>query len=91
MQVVGKTRGPYSAEFPVGTVVQIANQKCLQEFRRTWQFHHPLFAEQLEHAGRKVRVISVGYYHGGDELYELAGVSGLWHEACVSAISPTQE
>lgn len=27
---------------------------------------------------------SVTFYHGGDELYELKGVPGLWHEACLT-------
>ena len=25
----------------------------------------------------------VGFYHGGDALYELEGVPGVWHEVCL--------
>lgn len=27
----------------------------------------------------------IGYYHGGDELYWLKGVPGVWHERCLKA------
>ena len=32
-----------------------------------------------------IRVLDerVGYYHGGDVLYELEGVPGVWHEVCL--------
>jgi hypothetical protein len=36
---------------------------------------------QLEAAGKAAQVKSVGFYHGGDELYELEDLPGLWHEA----------
>ena len=25
----------------------------------------------------------VAFYHGGDPLYKLAGIPGLWHEQCL--------
>jgi hypothetical protein len=30
-------------------------------------------------------VTSVRYYHGGDVLYELEGIPGIWHEACLTS------
>jgi hypothetical protein len=26
---------------------------------------------------------AAGYYHGGDVLYTLTGVRGIWHEQCL--------
>ena len=56
----------YKEEFPVGTRVQIARPLELQDFRRTWRYHHPLAKEQLDFAGRQATVASVSFYHGGD-------------------------
>lgn len=30
-------------------------------------------------------VEKVGFYHGGDPLYKLDGVPGVWHEECLEA------
>jgi hypothetical protein len=74
---------PYNEQFPVGTRVQIAPQERLDEFKRSWRYHHPLTLEQLSFAGRPAVVRNVGFYHGGDVLYELEGIPGLWHEQCL--------
>jgi hypothetical protein len=37
----------------------------------------------LDYADRVARVESVGFYHGGDELYKLQGITGIWHEQCL--------
>jgi hypothetical protein len=81
---MGKTKGPYKAEFPKGTKVQIASRVFLEDFRQTWKYHHQLEPEQLGFADKVVK--SVGFYHGGDELYELEDVPGVWHETCLKAI-----
>ena len=71
---------PASSEsYPWGTLVRIAPREQLEEFLRTWRLHHPLEPDQLAHAGRIVAVTSVSWYEGGEALYELAGVPGLWH------------
>jgi hypothetical protein len=85
---MGKTRGPYNADFPVGTRVRIADRAFLEEFSRTWQYHHPLRSDQLDHAGAIAEIRDLGYYHGGDELYWLRGVPGVWHEECLSLELP---
>jgi hypothetical protein len=59
------------------------NRAELEEFRKRWQWHHPLQDEQLEFAGQSAVVASVAFYHGGDELYRLNGVPGIWHEECL--------
>jgi hypothetical protein len=76
---------PYKENFPVGTKVRIAEKEKLQEFLRTWQYHNKLAPEQLGYAGRIVEVEEVGFYHGGDVLYELRGVPGIWHEQCLNS------
>jgi hypothetical protein len=80
---MGKTKGLYNAEYPEGVTVQIVDRLQLGEFMATWRYHHPLTNEQLGYGGLTARVKSVSFYHGGDELYVLEGVPGLWHEACL--------
>lgn len=84
---MGKTKGPYNAEFPAGSQVQIVDSELLEDFKRTWYFHHPLTDELMAYAGHLARVKSVGYYHGGDELYTLDGIPGIWHECCLLSVT----
>jgi hypothetical protein len=83
---MGKRKGPYKIEYSLGSLVRIANLERLEEFSRTWKYHHPLQAEQLQYHGRIGKVKSGAFYHGGDELYEVEGVPGIWHEQCLSAV-----
>jgi len=55
----------------------------LDEFKATWQYHHKLRPEQLPFADAVAAVAEVGFYHGGDPVYRLAGVPGLWLEQCL--------
>ena len=84
---MGKTRGPYEPEYPEGTTVEIADREALDAFLRDWKLHNPLQPKQLKYAGRQAVVKSIGYYHGGDELYELKGIPGVWHEQCLKSVS----
>ena len=44
---------PYDpAKFKDGSTVQIGSRAQLEEFLRTWQYHHKLQPEQLAHADR---------------------------------------
>ena len=83
---MGQTKGPYKEEFPKGTRVKIADRAFLEAFRQTCKRHHKLEPRQLGFADKIAEVKSVGFYHGADELYELDGVPGFWHEACLKAI-----
>jgi hypothetical protein len=74
---------PYKAAFPAGTEVRIADHAFLKDFAATWKYHHKLQPEQLAYAGHEARIEEVGYYHGGDPLYKLAGIPGLWLEQCL--------
>jgi hypothetical protein len=76
---------PYKEAFAVGSDVTIANLSDLEEFLRTWRFHNPIREEQLAYAGKLTRVVKVGFYFGGDPLYQLEGIPGVWHEVCLSS------
>jgi hypothetical protein len=76
----------YSERYPVGSRVRIAERAELQQFRAEWRFHDPLREEQLAWAGRVATVSTVGFYHGGDPLYELDGAPGVWHEPCLAPV-----
>jgi hypothetical protein len=83
---MGKTKGPYKEEFPKGSVVKIADSAFLENFLKTWTLHDKLKPEQLNYADQIAEVESVGIYFGGDELYQLKGVPGIWHEQCLKAL-----
>jgi hypothetical protein len=70
----------YEARYPVGTMVRIASLDRLRAFKQQWKYHHPLDPEQLKYAGTADKVCSVGFYHGGDVLYDLENAPGTWHE-----------
>jgi hypothetical protein len=63
-----------------GATLRIPDREVLERFRSTWKYHHKLDESQLAFAGRVARVERWLMYHGGDILYELDGVPGVWHE-----------
>ncbi len=73
----------YEAAYAKGVQVAIISRRELELFRENWVFHDKLELDQLQFAGRVASVKSIGYYHGGDVLYELEGVPGIWHEQCL--------
>jgi hypothetical protein len=83
---MGKTKGLNKAEFEVGTEVRIADRAFLAEFLEAGQYHNELEPEQLEYAGRTAKVSNVSFFHGGDEIYTLEGIPGVWHEECLSSV-----
>jgi hypothetical protein len=52
---------PYQEQFPVGATVRIAGRAELERFRREWQSHHKLEADQLSYAGQTARVRDFGF------------------------------
>jgi hypothetical protein len=78
---------PYVEAYPVGTKVVVAPRPDLEEFRLKWRWHNPLAESQLQFAGTEARVKPVGFYHGGDVLYVLKKIPGVWHEACLRGAS----
>ena len=75
-----ETNEPYQAEFPPGTSVRIVAAPILEQFVASWRYHHPLLPAQLAYAGAAATVANVSFYHGGDQLYELVGIPGIWHQ-----------
>jgi len=73
----------YKAKWAKGSAVKIVSLSALEQFRNTWKFHDPLQPDQLQYAANTARVASVGYYHGGDVLYQLEDIPGTWHECCL--------
>ncbi|MFZ3217282.1 MAG: hypothetical protein WA192_14590 [Candidatus Acidiferrales bacterium] len=82
---MGKTKGINNAEFAVGSEVRIAGRAFLEAFLEAGQYHNELEPEQLAFAGRTAAVQAVDFFHGGDEIYTLQGIPGVWHEECLSA------
>jgi hypothetical protein len=75
---------PYEARFKAGAQVRVRPREELERFKETWRYHHPLSSEQVTYAGALSVVKEVAFYHGGDPLYQLAGIPGIWHEECLS-------
>jgi hypothetical protein len=73
---------PYKETYPKGTQVRIADRDFLDQFKREWKYPNKLLPK-LEYADRLATVEGVGFYHGGDPLYKLEGIRGLWHEECL--------
>jgi hypothetical protein len=81
---VGASKGPYNPEFPKGTKVKILSRGALEAFARTWTRFHE---DQLNFHDVEAVVEVVGSYHGGDLLYKLSHVLGIWHGQCLKEIS----
>lgn len=76
---------PYEEKFPAGSQVRIADHAVIERFFESWKLHNPIKPEQLVFAGKSAKVAKVGFYHGGDPLYVLEGIPGVWHEQCLSS------
>ena len=74
---------PYREAFAAGTSVRIASRPLLEQFRARWRYHHPLDEAQLSYGDQITTVKEVAFYHGGDPLYTLDGIPGIWHEECL--------
>ncbi|MCP4706856.1 MAG: hypothetical protein GY865_19835 [candidate division Zixibacteria bacterium] len=88
---MGKTKGLYQEEYSVGSFVRIVKHENLEKFREEWQYHNKLQPEQMEYAGRTAQVQEAMFYHGGDEIYTLKDVPGIWHEQCLEAYLEKKE
>ena len=77
---------PYNEAYPVGSRVRVVSRSALDAFGRDWKFHHPLESVQMNYAGTATTVLKVGFYHGGDSLYFLENLPGIWHEQCLESV-----
>jgi hypothetical protein len=73
------------AKFRKGATVRIADRPTLDQFFQTYKLHHRLQENQLQFAGHVAKVRVSAMYHGGDMLYELEDVPGIWHERLLDA------
>jgi hypothetical protein len=73
----------YNSRFPKGAKARVADRATLEKFMATWSYHHKLQPEQLEYAGVVAIVADVGYYFGGDPVYDLEGIPGQWLDQCL--------
>ena len=80
----------YEPKFRMFSKVRIVDRGRLEEFARTWKYHHPLTPEQMAFAGHEVYVGEVSAYHGGDLLYVLGGIPGFWHEQLLEPVPPKE-
>jgi hypothetical protein len=80
-------RRPYQEEYAKGSRVRIAARPVLEQFLRDWKYHNKLQPEQLNYADQLAEVESIGFYHGGDELYKLKGIPSVWHLRCLLPVS----
>jgi hypothetical protein len=79
----------YKENFPENSFVRIKSCDELQKFMRpAWKYHHPVSQAQLKYADAIARVAGIAFYHGGDPLYTLDAVPGLWHEECLEVPQP---
>jgi hypothetical protein len=78
----------YKEAFLKGSMVKVADRSILEKFFETWNLHNKLKPEQLDYADQIAEVESVGFYHGGDELYKLKGIPGIWNKQCLEAYPP---
>lgn len=77
---------PYKEAFPAGTKVRVADLPFLELFMKEWKYHHKLAPDQLAYANREAKVKGAAFYHGGDPVYTLEGIPGLWLEPCLRAV-----
>ena len=75
--------GAYEATFPEGSKVRVVSKIALDAFVQDCKYHHKLRPEQLEYAGAIATVKEVSFYHGGDQLYVLENVPGIWNLPCI--------
>jgi hypothetical protein len=78
---------PYKATFAKGSKVRVIPKAALVAFARDWKYHHNLQSEQMEYAGATSTVKEVSFYHGGDQLYVLDNIPGIWNEPCLELAS----
>lgn len=70
--------------------MRVIPKVALETFAQNWKFHHKLQPEQMEYAGVTATVKEVSFYHGGDQLYALENVPGIWNEPCLESARETE-
>jgi hypothetical protein len=74
----------YHSVFLRGENVKIKPPEFLRQYLAPdWRWHNPLDSDNLKFAGGVFAVVDIGYFHGGEVMYELQGIRGFWHEDSV--------
>jgi len=73
-------------KFQAGDSVRIVDRNVLDDFVQSWKFHHPVQPDQLPYAGQTAKVSESAMYHGGDILYVLVGIPGMWHQRLLMTV-----
>jgi hypothetical protein len=76
---------PYQEQFPLGSRVRVKARPFLEQFQREWRYHHSDFRRSSRCRWGTDTIKGVGFYHGGDVLYELSQIPGTWHEVCLES------
>lgn len=79
--------GPYKAKFPEGSRVRVISRAALERFAQDWKYHHKLLPIQMGFAGAMATVKEVSFFHGGDQLYVLENLPGIWNEPCLEPVN----
>ncbi len=69
-------------------IVRTKPRGYLEHHRETKSvLHHPPDEQQLEYGGREALVKTVLEYHGGELVYELEEIPGLWRFDCIEEVT----
>jgi hypothetical protein len=66
-------------KFQAGDRVRIKSLEILQEFT-LHPVYQPLQESQFKYADKLAVIAESSMYHGGNILYQLKGVPGIWHQ-----------
>ncbi|MGD1107227.1 MAG: hypothetical protein ABR865_09285 [Terracidiphilus sp.] len=67
--------------------MRVISRAALERFAQERSYHHKLLPEQMEFAGAAATVKKVSFYHGGDQLYVLENLPGIWNEPCLESLN----
>ena len=81
---MGKTKGLNKAEFEVGSEVRIADRAFSRVFSKPGSTTTSSSPSSSNTPAASAKVKDVTFFHGGDEIYTLEGIPGVWHEECLS-------
>jgi len=73
----------YHPIFKKGDKIKINDKDYLLNFQRTWKYHHNITDDQIKYAERLAAVKDVYIYHGGEVMYALKSIPGIWLEQLI--------
>ncbi len=73
----------YHSAFLAGEYVMLASAKVLDDLEERFGTHPMTPKGMAQHAGKRVRIKSVSFYHFGTVLYEFDELGGYWLEGAI--------